>query len=138
MASITVFIQIICIHSTILYAWLSTQKFRSPIDFKELGLEHILIILWKASNQLSGDIIPVSGTDEEMFNKAQQAIINAKPFEYTFTYDNGNTETWYFKKWIEEFNGKKIKTDLSDPSRMCPLWYDEINGKENYMKQISD
>ena len=37
MTSITVVIQIICIHSTILYAWLSTQKFRSPIDFKEFG-----------------------------------------------------------------------------------------------------
>jgi len=107
------------------------------IDFKELGLEDILIILWKASTKLSDDIIPVNGTDEEMFNKAQEAIVTAKPFKYTVTLDDGNTETWYFKKWIEEFNGKKIKTDLSDPSRMCPIWYDEMNDKENYMEQIS-
>ena len=41
------------------------------------------------------------------------------------------------KKWIEDFNGKKIKTDVSDPRCICPIWYDIMNKKTNYTKNIS-
>ena len=104
------------------------------IDFREMSLEEVLIVLWKGSNILTGDEIP---TEKDLFYKAQQAIYKAKPYTHTFSSLNGKIVNWYFKKWIEDFNGKKIKTDFSDPRCICPIWYDILNKKTNYTRNIS-
>ena len=115
--------------------WRTLPNRSASIDFRELSLEDILIILWKASSVLSGSEIP---TEENIEEKAKEAILNAKSYTYRFSSLTGDKVEWYFKKWIEDFNGKKIKTDFSDPGRFCPIWYDNINKKRNYMRNIAN
>jgi hypothetical protein len=115
--------------------WRSLPNRSASIDFRELSLEDILIILWKSSTVLSGSEIP---TEENIEEKAKEAIVNAKSHTYRFSSMTGDKVEWYFKKWIEDFNGKKIKTDFSDPGRFCPIWYDNINKKRNYMRNIAN
>jgi hypothetical protein len=114
--------------------WRNLSLRPEGIDFREMSPEEVLIVLWKGSNVLTGDEIPI---EKDLFYKAQQAIIKAKPYTHTFSSLHGRIETWYFKKWIEDFNGKKIKTDFSDPRCICPIWYDILNKKTNYTRDIS-
>tara|TARA_B110000908_G_C10235849_1_gene443266 strand:+ start:71 stop:502 length:432 start_codon:yes stop_codon:yes gene_type:complete len=114
--------------------WRNLSSRPEGIDFSEMSQEEVLIVLWKGSDVLTGDEIP---TDDNLFYKAEQAIIKAQPYTHTFFSINGEMSTWYFKKWIEDFNGKKIKTDVSDPRCICPIWYDILNKKTNYAKNIS-
>ena len=109
----------------------------SSIDFKDIGVEDLLIILWKTSKVVVDNEIPVEKSYKEMFSMAQQAIMNTSPFTYEFICENGNTDSWYFKKWIDTFYGKKIMTDFTDPRRMCCLWFDKINDKPNYMREVA-
>ena len=116
--------------------WRCLSNRPSSIDFKELSLEEILIILWKASTVLSGSEIP---TEENIEMKAKEAIIKARPYTFKFPSIRGDSDVeWYFKKWIEDFNGKKIKADFSDPTRFCSIWYDKINKRDNYMREIAN
>ena len=114
--------------------WRNLSSRPEGIDFRDMSQEEVLIVLWKGSDVLISDKIP---TDENLFYKANKAITEAQSHTHTFFSINGEMSTWYFKKWIEDFNGKKIKTDLSDTRCICPIWYDILNKKTNYTKNIS-
>lgn len=109
----------------------------SVVDFKVIPLEEILIILWRSSTVLTDDNIPIEKSFDEMFEMAKQKIIEAQPMEVQLKNESCIEKSWYFKKWITEFYGKKIMSDFSDPRRMCSIWYDEINDKPGYMRIIS-
>ena len=108
----------------------------SAVDFRIIPLEEILIILWRSSTVLIDDNIPTEKSFDEMFEMAKQKIIEAKPMEVELKNGPCIEERWYFKKWITDFCGKKIMSDFSDPRRMCSIWYDEINSKPDYMRDI--
>jgi len=114
--------------------WRNLSLRPESVDFREMSQEEVLVILWKCSNVLIDDKIP---SEVDLLSKAREAIMKAKPYNFQVNTFRGKIKIWYFKKWIEDFNGKKIKTDLSDPRCVCPIWYDEINNKRDYTKKIS-